>query len=131
MIVLRERPPLFDEIVAAFPDAAKPGTIFTWGDRIYVPNGGEVTLALRAHELVHCERQKGAPETWWLRYLADQGFRLDEEIPAHRAEYRAFKRWSKDGNAAARYLQAVAVRLSGPLYGGLISPAKARALLLA
>lgn len=119
---------MFDEIVAVFPNASKPDVVFAWGNTIYSPSSDYVSPEIMAHEIVHGGRQGQNVEAWWARYLADPAFRLAEEIPAHQAEFRAFS--GKDRNARMRHLHFVANRLSGPLYGSLISPAKARSLLL-
>lgn len=120
---------MFDEIDAKFDLKSQRGVIFAWGDRIYNPDKIEVTPALMAHERVHGERQGTDPEWWWRRYLDQPAFRLDEEMPAHQAEYREFCATHKDRNARARYLFGCGQRLASPLYGGLISaPDAARAI---
>lgn len=124
--VVDARPPNYEAIVAVFPGAAQPGVIFAYGDRIYAPGGRRPTPALQAHEAVHCERQDGRPEPWWRRYLVDPAFRLEEELEAHRAEYRAY--CARHANRAKREaaLEGVARKLAAPLYGGLISVEDAR-----
>lgn len=124
------RPPMFDAIDKKFGVAGQK-VIFCWGDTIYNPEGVFVTAELQAHEYVHSQRQAGHPEPWWLRYIDDAEFRLVEEIPAHQMEYRAYCDTHKDRNDIARYLHGVASRLSGPLYGGLISFPVARNLVMA
>jgi hypothetical protein len=123
-------PPMFEEIAAVFPNARKPGVIFTWGSTLYNPSGITVSPELRAHEGVHYTRQGADVEGWWRRYLTDAEFRLAEEIPAHRAEARQFKARHADRNAYYRYVHHVAERLASPLYGSLLTPAKARTLIL-
>lgn len=133
MKIIHANPPMYDEIDAVFHVRGNKNVIFTWGDTIYVPGGGDVSPELRAHEGVHFSRQTNDPakiRAWWERYLIDPEFRFDEELPAHRAEYRTFKALNKDRNAHIRALYHIAARLSGPLYGGLVSDAKARSLLL-
>lgn len=133
MIVKVERPPLFEEIAAAFPLARdNPNVIFAWGDTIYVPGGGKVSPELYAHEAVHGERQGSDVEGWWRRYIAEPAFRLDEEIPAHIAQYRTFCVNHTTGNLRNQcrlYLHHVAKSLASPLYGGLIRYDDARKLL--
>lgn len=127
--VLHEPPPMLDEIVAAFPAARNPGTIFSWGDRIYNPSGVHISPALKAHEAVHGARQgetDDAIRAWWKRYIEEPVFRFSEEVMAHRAEYRAICSWEKDRNLRARHLEHIARRLASPLYGGLISYSEAR-----
>lgn len=122
-------PPNIDEIDAVFQVKGKPGVIYTWGDTIFVPDGGVVSPELLAHEFVHyiCQTNDTAKiEAWWRSYLADPEFRVQEELPAHRAEYRQFCSTHGDRNQRARFLHVIAGRLSGPLYGGLISRIEAR-----
>lgn len=126
MEIVVAQPPNFDEIVRVFPFAGNHGVIFTFGQTIYNPSAVQVSPALRSHESVHAQRQGTDPAGWWASYLDDPKFRLEEELIAHRAEYRAFRSWTKDRNAVARELDLIARRLSGPLYGGLLSHAAAR-----
>ena len=132
MQIVIARPPNFEEVLAVFPLAKNPGVIFTYGQTIYNPSGTHISAQLKAHEAVHAQRQGTNEEeirAWWKRYLTEPMFRLEEELLAHRAEYRAFKGWTKDRNAVARELDTIAKRLSGPLYGGLMSYAQARRML--
>lgn len=126
MEILHEPPPIFDEIVAAFPSARK-GVIFAWAGRIYNPDAVRIGDSLLAHEGAHCLRQGSDPEAWWRRYLDDPAWRLAEEIIGHQAEYRQICSFQRDRNFQARSLHAIAMRLSGPLYGRLIPYARARA----
>lgn len=148
MRVVVDRPPLFDEIVAAFPIAAKPGVIFAWRDKIFNPSGRSIAPELMVHEAVHGERQMGEVqldgkwpgatpgiEGWWRRYIADPAFRLAEEIPAHLAEFQALCAqqracWHSERNMRRALATHVARKLSGPLYGHLISASDAKALLV-
>lgn len=131
MNVVCALPPMYEEIAAVFPIRGR-SIIFTWGWTIYNPDGGEITDELLEHERVHAKRQEtqGGPAGWWAKYLVDPEFRLEEELPAHRAEYRRYEQFHRDRNARARYLQSLAVRLSSPLYGSVLSPSKARTLIL-
>lgn len=129
MTVVLEQPPMIDAIAAAFPAARKPGTIFSWGAKLYNPSGVAISPALKAHEAVHGQRQGNTDDevrAWWERYIEDAAFRFDEELIAHRAEYRALCASTKDRNARARGLHVMAARLASPLYGGLVSYNEAR-----
>lgn len=122
-------PPNFEEIAERFPFARNPGVIFTYGETIFNPSNAQIGGALRAHEAVHAQRQgteEAGIQAWWRRYLDDPMFRLEEELLAHRTEYRASKTYVRDRNALAVELDSIARRLSGPLYGGLISYQQAR-----
>ena len=96
--IIIDFPPLYDEIAMAFSLRLDQDIIFSWGDRLYVPwrkatmsrEDSIVAPELIAHEAVHGERQGSGQEilNWWRRYIEDREFRLQEEIPAHRAEYQ-------------------------------------------
>ena len=118
-MIITERPPNFEQILAAFPNADKPGVIFAYGEHIYNPSGIIIPPPLREHELVHCERQlnlytSGSPEYWWKQYIDDAEFRYREELLAHVAEYRA--QAPKDRNLRSKLLMVTAARLCAPLY---------------
>jgi hypothetical protein len=120
--VIVARPPNFEQILKAFPDADKPGVIFShgWDDegrRVYNPSGGEIPKALWEHESVHCDRQRAiGTDVWWNRYMLDAEFRYTEELLAHVAEFRAQTSRATDRNIRAKILQSTAARLVAPLY---------------
>lgn len=131
MIQVKGLPPNFEAIVAVFPDAAGPNTIFAFGDVIYVPSGNNLPQELYDHERVHGARQTDiGVERWWNQYLADPKFRWDEELMAHAAEYRSFCTLNRDRNVRSRYLAAVSQRLASPLYGRLMSYREAKRLIV-
>lgn len=115
-MILIERPPNFEQIRAAFPDADKPGVLFAYDGAVYNPSGIVVPPALIAHEAVHLTNQGhvGAGY-WWTKYIEDSEFRYVEELLAHAAEFRA-QRLTQDRNFGARLLMATALRLIAPLY---------------
>jgi hypothetical protein len=129
MSIIASRPPNFDQILAAFPDASKPGVLFAYGDYIYCPDGSAVPLPLLAHEHVHLDRQKQhvTPEAWWTLYIEDAEFRYREELVAHVAEYKA-QLPGLDRNAAARRLMTTAFRLVAPLYNYVPTRSMTRAM---
>lgn len=127
------RPPNFDAVAAVFPEARKAGTVFSYHGKIYNPSNIKIGPALLAHEATHLERQGDDEQgvlDWWAAYLEDPVFRYNEELFAHRAEYRRFaelfgkSHWGK-------FLDAIAGRLSSPLYGGLVTKAQAKEAILA
>lgn len=120
---------MFDLIDAKFGIAGQE-VIFAWGDTIYNPLGVAICPALMAHEAVHGRRQGNNVERWWLRYLDDAGFRLAEELAAHKAEFwHACRGVSHERRDAL--LRHTAKRLCSPLYGGLLKPNEAERLLRA
>jgi len=142
--VIRDRPPLFDDIDRVFHIRGQ-SILFAWGDCIYVPSGSlEISPALISHERVHGDRQlsyapPGAsrllftPEElihlWWRRYLVDIDFRRKEESLAHIAEYRHLCEHAGGRNQRRRHMSIVASKLSSPLYGPMMNKAEARQVL--
>jgi len=125
MIILRAYPPNIDEIDEAFKVKSQP-TLYAYGRTIYNPFGIHIPAELRAHEFVHIVRQGGEPEEWWRRYIREAEFRLEEELVAHRVEYITFCRTQRDNAIRKEFLDAIARRLSGPLYNNMIDFAIAR-----
>lgn len=100
-------PPNYSELAKHFPMTG--GEIFTYGNKIYTH--GRLSKSLVAHEHVHVKQQlKMGVEKWWKKYIEDEEFRLQQELEAHKAEYRA------GGKMAI-----IAERLASPLYGSLVS----------
>lgn len=132
MSIINEPPPIYDEIVAAFKlDGHRP--IFSWGNCIYNPHSVDLSKdhQLIAHEEMHGFRQLGRPPSnsemtpdeirkimlWWKDYIESKSFRLEEEIPAHRAEYRQLLRMhGSDRPTRRRLLASTAKRLRNPIY---------------
>ena len=131
MKVIKSFPPNFTKISKAFPVVkGKPGILYAYGSTLYNPTGITVAPWIVAHEAIHMSRQEArGVEAWWDMYLVDDKFRLFEEVLAHRAEYHAFDNWNHNPRKLARYLDVMAERLSGPLYGRLISKAGAMDLI--
>lgn len=132
MKIVNAPPPNFAAIVAVFPRARRPGVVFTFGDTIYAP-GRDADLSpwIVAHEAAHALRQGPSPEVWWGRYLADPKFRFDEEVYAHRVEWRTWINMGPRSRHDRRgMMRVVAGRLSGPLYGELVSFSSAKAIIL-
>lgn len=112
-----ERPPNFERIHAAFPDADKHGVLFAYGEFIYNPSGVFIAPWLRAHEMRHCARQwQAGPKAWWEKYITDDEFRYGEELLAHVEEYIWQARQTKDRNQRAKLEMRTAARLVAPLY---------------
>jgi hypothetical protein len=138
VIVKTEKPPIYDRAEAIFGPVVATA-IFAWGDCIYNPGGGAISSWLLDHEKVHGARQLIYPkgiEGWWDEYLKDSHFRLVEEIYAHKAEYASYCYGSgsqsqrlRTRNERRLYLKVIAKRLSGVLYGQIISYEKAMDLI--
>lgn len=128
MRVVTGRPPNYERIVAAL---GRPviEVVYCWGEVIFNPSGKPLHPSTLAHERVHSEQQLAlGPERWWERYLADQQFRLDQEVPAFQAQWRWLSgHLDRAGRRAA--LRQIAGQLSGGTYGHLLSRERAVALI--
>lgn len=114
--IVRDYPPLYEAIAAAFNLAGRDyQPFFSWGDLIYNPHGVEIPPCLIAHEAVHGIRQREDVSGWWHRYIEDSGFRLQEEVLAHVAEYRS-RAAGKPRNERRWLIVQTAKRLASPLY---------------
>lgn len=128
MEIEQSLPPNYARICSAFPAVAhERDAIFAYGTTIYNPGGRELPSYKIAHEEVHGAQQlEVGVEWWWERYLEDKDFRLQEEIPAHQADYKAFCKMYKDRNQRNDYLNHLAILLASDLYGNLISQIDAK-----
>lgn len=116
--IVNDWPPNIDKIRAVLPVTDR--NIFAYGGKIYSPGATELSPELHAHEKVHFRQQGDHVEEWWDRFLADPAFRLDQELPAHTAEYRHFCKRNRDRNNQKWFLRVLGKRLAAPMYGGLI-----------
>jgi hypothetical protein len=136
MQIVDARPPNFKDIAKKFPAARKPGTMFAYGDTLYAPGHGQIggpiiTDALMAHEMEHARRQMAAGVgIWWAQYLESCGFRFDEELLAHREEWRVIRETVSVRQHRRIHLKMIAARLSGPLYGNVVTFAEARRMIV-
>ena len=125
--VSRDKPPIWDRLVDKFNvvwERDGIALVVAYDDTIYCSS--EPTPDVIEHELVHLIQQKieGAKE-WWDKYLEDQKFRLEQEIPAYRRQYEVLKIAIRDRNLLARELARLARDLSSRQYGGIIGYSEA------
>lgn len=122
--ILTERPPIFNKIIEAGLKPNELKTIYTYGDTIYNPGGMEIPPDLICHEMVHMRQQRemeGGPDGWWDLYLKNANMRLEWEVEAYVAQYKYFCSRKKSRNAQLSILAAIAIILSGPTYGHMIT----------
>lgn len=115
MIIVNDFPPNYVAIRSAF-DLEHYSPIFAYGSRIFNPHRVDIPGWLRAHEEVHGRRQGNDPAGWWEKYIADENFRLAEEVLAHLAEYHVLSQ-GQARPARRRIMQERIDRLRSPLYG--------------
>lgn len=128
-------PPNIDAIDKVFPgvkrDCTRRGIFFAYGPVIYNPSGHVLPIELVAHECVHSIQQdRIGVESWWNQYLDYTPFRFEQELEAHRVEYRQYIADHPGRNFRRRYAAAVAERLSGPLYGRMLKKDAAKQAIL-
>lgn len=124
-------PPNITDVVKVFPAARAQGVIFTYGDTIFNPGRVCIPAPLLEHERIHSLRQGTDAigiEKWWNNYLTSKDFRFEEEVLAHKEEYRCYMESSR--KEQRRALRFISRRLASPLYGSLTSERKARSILL-
>ena len=126
MKVVINKPPVFAECQKAFK--IPYGTVWTYGNCIYNPDGILIPDHVIAHETVHGGQQKyddTVAKLWWQRYMADPQFRLEQELEAYSQQYKFICGRIKDRNDRARNLHRLACDLSGGMYGNIIGYAEA------
>jgi len=117
MLIQETYPPNIEEIKKLFKITSL--TIYAYGDTIYNPSGLNINKPLLEHELVHIKQQNNNPKEWWIKYLQDIDFRLNQEVQAFQRQYRVAKGINK--SQSHEYLKELASNLSGELYGELIT----------
>lgn len=126
MLIRHVKPKIWFLVKFFFPSADWNGTIVTFGRTTHCKE--QLTDTLVAHELVHQNQQRRnavVASVWWFFYIIFPPFRFWQEIAAHRAEWQSCKILMSDRNQLAYFRDAIAKRLSGPLYGNMVSYRKA------
>ena len=116
MKIIESYPPNIKEIRDNFNVTGL--TIYAYGDTIYNPSGELISKPLLEHERIHSKQQIN-PEEWWIKYLKDDTFRLEQEIEAFQRQYRVAKSINK--RQSHEYLKELAENLSGDLYGNILT----------
>lgn len=125
MIIKYEKPPNYELISKSFDIPYE--AVFTYGNVLYVPNGGEIDQALMKHEETHMSQQeKLGKDVWWNYYIKSRDFRLSQEVEAYQNQYAEKKKLTKDRNELNRYLNRLAMDLSSPMYGKIMTLTEAR-----
>ena len=122
-------PPNYDLLCKHFPIKGKRGVVFTYGDTLYVPDKGEITEDLYAHEETHTKQQSEIGiEEWWEKYIENVEFRLSQEVEAYRNQYQyAIENYNRPQRR--RLLQHISRDLASPMYGSLVSKEEAKSLI--
>lgn len=127
MRIVKDFPPNYDDICIVFRVRDRKGVVFTYGDTIFSPDSLDLPRELVIHEQVHSDQQAKEPEAWWLKYLDDDDFRLNQEVEAYRKQYDACADYPRA--LRRRILRRLAADLASPMYGCIISEAQAERLI--
>ena len=96
--IIKDYPPNFNEINSCVhpPEDA----IFTYGQDIYNPSGGEIPPDILFHERVHTKQQGQDPKNLWFKWCYDLNFRKEQETEAFALQWKFVK--ENIGNKAAK-----------------------------
>ena len=120
MKIVKGYPPNYDRIAEQF--TLDSSVIFTYGDTIYVPGGGDLNKPLIIHESIHSKQQADMGiEKWWKNYFEDEKFRLSQEVEAYRNQFVAYKGSVHSQVKIAVFLNGIAKDLSSDIYGNIIT----------
>lgn len=122
MEIVYDYPPNYAGISKVFDIKDKPGIVFTYGYKLYVPGGKGVQIDkhLLIHEETHAAQQtEMGIEKWWEHYLSTPQFRLTQELEAYRNQYRSMGSLSLSQRRG--YLDHIVKDLSGAMYGNVVS----------
>ena len=130
MEVVKDYPPNYKEICDVFAIKNRGSIVFTYGDKLYNPDGENIADHLMVHEETHRKQQsQTTPQEWWRQYLVDEKFRLEQELLAYRLQYRFMKTKGYPRNYRRDVLNKIAKDLSGPMYGHIVSRNEAKNLI--
>lgn len=124
MKILKENPPNYGIVSKTF-DLSGKKVVFTYGDTIYNPGGYNIPPDLIVHEEIHSKQQGSEPGKWWDRYLTDVIFRLTQELEAYHSQYKFVDSMSVPKRVVKNFLTKLALDLSGPMYGNIITAGEA------
>lgn len=123
-----EIPPILAEIKKHFFVDWEAGIAIAYGDTVYAKY--DLLPDVAVHEAVHLEQQQElGPEAWWKQYLTDPEFRFEQEVSAYREQMRFLKVNCPNRNALYSRKHALALDLSGLMYGELCTYSRAMRLL--
>lgn len=123
-------PPNVETLDRLFNVKSEKNAIYCWGTTMFNPDNVAIPSWIVAHEAVHAAQQTViTTEEWWQLWIDSEAMRLRYEMPAHVVEYRSYCASNPLRNDRRAYLTLIARRLSGKMYGRLISYETARRLI--
>lgn len=128
MKIIQDFPPNIADIASVL-DIRGLRAVFTYGDELYNPTGGDISEDLMAHEETHAKQQAAiGKDQWWAMYLTDEKFRLKQEAEAYQAQY-GFARNNYNRDLRRRLLAELARGLSSKMYGNIINKQQAKEII--
>ena len=121
MKIINVDPPNIKQIEAVLgPDKTK-ANVYCYGNTIYNPNKLKLEPHIIVHEKVHSEQQRRIGiDYWWMRYLDDKNFRLENELEAYAIQYKYVKDLFKDA-IAKLFLTDISEVLASETYGNILT----------
>lgn len=91
MEIKDEYPPMYREIEEAVHPPKH--AVFCYGNTIYNPAKMEIPTDIIFHESIHAKQQAAYtdPSMWWLKWLHDKDFRLEQELEAYAYQFAWLK----------------------------------------
>ena len=131
MKIIQAYPPNIKEIREHFDIIGRSDVVFTYGDVLFNPGGGDIRKDLMVHEETHSkQQQKLGSEKWWKKYFEDPKFRLEMELEAYGNQLKTYRENNKRNlSKVMMYNIALAQDLSSSVYGNIIDLEKAKTLI--
>ena len=126
MIEHHTYPPNIKEIEKVFGPDKKKTLIYCYGEDIYNPHKIKLEQHILVHEQVHVEQQREyGRDYWWMRYLQDATFRLEQEIEAYTVQY-AYVKTIVPVKISDLFLDDISEVLAGETYGNILNKHQAK-----
>lgn len=127
-MLIKQKPKIYDRLKQQFDIDWDVGIIIAYYPDIYCKfDLDELKIC---HEETHLRQQEAyGVEAWWERYLDDVRFRLLQEVEAYKNEANLARKYIRDRNKLARYIDQIAKDLSSSIYGNIVSYGEAMKLL--
>ena len=114
-------PPNIKEIEKVFGPDKKKTLIYCYGEDIYNPHKIELEQHILVHEEVHVKQQRQyGRDYWWMRYLEDPQFRLEQELEAYAVQY-AFVKTIVPVKISDLFLDDISAVLASEVYGNILN----------
>lgn len=118
------KPEIFEECAKRF-GVNWDTVVITYGNTVY--SKFEISPDLKAHESIHVGQQTTmGPKEWWDKYLIDAQFRLDQELPAYKAQLAYAK--ENYPRAQRRMLERHIYKSMARDYGEMVTEEEAKQL---